>query len=77
MSFPALLVYPTMQQVFSTTHTKARITLLATEFKELYKRFTTVLTVPPRGVVIASRRVTKLDFHHFQVRHFNNVFEQS
>ena len=23
------------------------------------------------------RKLTKLDFHHFQVRHFNNVFEQS
>ena len=23
------------------------------------------------------RKMTKLDFHHFQVRHFNNVFEQS
>ena len=23
------------------------------------------------------RRMTKHDFHHFQVRHFNNVFEQS
>ena len=21
--------------------------------------------------------MTKLDFHHFQIRHFNNVFEQS
>ena len=24
-----------------------------------------------------NRKMTKLDFHHFQVRHFNNVFEQS
>ena len=23
------------------------------------------------------RKMTKLDFHHFQVRHFNNVFDQS
>ena len=23
------------------------------------------------------KRMTKLDFHHFQVRHFSNVFEQS
>ena len=23
------------------------------------------------------RKMTKLDFHHFQVRHFNNVFKQS
>ena len=23
------------------------------------------------------RKMTKHDFHHFQVRHFNNVFEQS
>ena len=24
-----------------------------------------------------NRKMTKLDFHHFQVRHFNNVFELS
>ena len=24
-----------------------------------------------------NRKMTKLDFHHFQVRHFNNIFEQS
>ena len=23
------------------------------------------------------RKMTKLDFHHFQIRHFNNVSEQS
>ena len=22
-----------------------------------------------------NRKMTKLDFHHFQVRHFNNIFE--